>query len=185
MTLLIARLILAMLILPLAATIIVLWMAALAGMARGQPPTIAFVLMWVVTDTFIVIYWVLLWRGMVRWTPLRRKRTVGAVFTMLGASVLFAALMRVSFDAPGFVAAMIGGGIGPIVWVLLSVLIWRETPAERVERLARSGADSVCCPLCGYNMTGLTESRCPECGGRFTLDQLLAAQREQGCEDDT
>lgn len=25
-----------------------------------------------------------------------------------------------------------------------------------------------CCPLCGYNLTGLTEPRCPECGGRLT-----------------
>lgn len=25
------------------------------------------------------------------------------------------------------------------------------------------------CPRCGYNMTGLTTSRCPECGCPFTL----------------
>lgn len=28
------------------------------------------------------------------------------------------------------------------------------------------------CPACGYNMRGLTEARCPECGAEFTLDQL-------------
>ncbi len=29
-----------------------------------------------------------------------------------------------------------------------------------------------CCPQCGYNMRGLTEAKCPECGAVFTLDQL-------------
>lgn len=28
------------------------------------------------------------------------------------------------------------------------------------------------CPTCGYNLTGLTENRCPECGRQFELKQL-------------
>lgn len=76
---------------------------------------------------------------------------------------------------------LVGGGVVPIAWVLATVLIWRETPAERMERISAAGGDAVCCPICGYNMTGLHESRCPECGSKFTLDQLLAGQpaREQ------
>ncbi|MDB5303490.1 MAG: hypothetical protein JWM97_1039, partial [Phycisphaerales bacterium] len=34
----------------------------------------------------------------------------------------------------------------------------------------------VVCPTCGYNLTGLTATRCPECGSQFTLDELMAAQ---------
>ncbi len=30
------------------------------------------------------------------------------------------------------------------------------------------------CPACEYNMTGLYEARCPECGKLYTLDQLFA-----------
>jgi hypothetical protein len=34
----------------------------------------------------------------------------------------------------------------------------------------------VTCPKCGYSLVGLYEAHCPECGERFTLDRLLAAQ---------
>jgi len=30
------------------------------------------------------------------------------------------------------------------------------------------------CPTCGYNLTGLTESRCPECGEGFSRAELAA-----------
>jgi len=56
-----------------------------------------------------------------------------------------------------------------------TVIAWRETPRERADRLARLGA-AIVCPLCGYNLAGFREARCPECGGSFTLDQLAATQ---------
>lgn len=33
------------------------------------------------------------------------------------------------------------------------------------------------CPLCGYNLRGLSEARCPECGGVFAWRDLLDPQR--------
>ena len=38
------------------------------------------------------------------------------------------------------------------------------------------GRVNVNCPDCGYMMVGLSESRCPECGERFTLDELIRRQ---------
>ena len=64
----------------------------------------------------------------------------------------------------------------PIICVFTTVLIWRDTPVERLERFAAAGTDTVVCPICAYNLTGLHKCRCPECGSPFTLDQLLAAQ---------
>jgi len=31
----------------------------------------------------------------------------------------------------------------------------------------------VTCPLCGYNLRGLTEARCPECGSRFHWPDVI------------
>mgnify|MGYP003124101917 CR=1 FL=1 len=33
------------------------------------------------------------------------------------------------------------------------------------------------CPNCGYNLTGLTENRCPECGEGFDRERLIEVQR--------
>src|SRR3954468_19436061 len=35
----------------------------------------------------------------------------------------------------------------------------------------------VLCPLCGYNLRGLPEARCPECGGQFDWPDLLDPTR--------
>jgi hypothetical protein len=34
------------------------------------------------------------------------------------------------------------------------------------------------CPLCGYNLRGLSEARCPECGGKFDWPDLLDPTRK-------
>ena len=64
----------------------------------------------------------------------------------------------------------------PLLWIVGTIFYWRETPTERAQRLARAGADTLTCPNCGYNLTGLREARCTECGAGFTLNDLLAAQ---------
>ncbi|HPF38325.1 MAG TPA: hypothetical protein P5081_15895 [Phycisphaerae bacterium] len=37
--------------------------------------------------------------------------------------------------------------------------------------------DDIDCPLCGYNLRGLSEARCPECGGAFSWNDLLDPRR--------
>ena len=43
--------------------------------------------------------------------------------------------------------------------------------------LATADAADLTCPLCEYNLRGLAEERCPECGFAFTWDELRAADR--------
>jgi len=57
------------------------------------------------------------------------------------------------------------------------------TPNPTTPTPADDGPD-VCCPACGYSLRGVCSrespmGRCPECGGAFTLDQILARQRER------
>lgn len=40
-------------------------------------------------------------------------------------------------------------------------------------------ADEILCPLCQYNLRGLIEPRCPECGFRFTWFEVLAPSRRR------
>jgi len=107
---------------------------------------------------------------------------VGAVIVAtiagLGAGALLSSSVRDGFTT------FLGGILAIVLWLIATVLIWRETPAERAARLAASPASAVACPNCGYNLTGLTESRCPECGSKFTLNELLAAQSTAKSEID-
>jgi hypothetical protein len=48
-------------------------------------------------------------------------------------------------------------------------LIWRR---GYVRGWRASQVHDPCCPKCGYNLTGLTHCRCPECGFEFSLDKL-------------
>ncbi len=164
-----------MLLLPLTGAVLVLFVSVFAGRS-GPPATLEVVGMWATVYAFVGIYWVLLWRGLVRWTPQRRRKTYLTAPLALFAGALVGACLRYLLRLPLEVVVLVGGGVIPITWVLATVLVWRETPQERVQRLTASGTDFICCPVCGYNMTGLREARCPECGSRFTLDQLLTAQ---------
>lgn len=64
-----------------------------------------------------------------------------------------------------------------LLWLAWTCFAWRETAAERAERVQKQAGKAIFCPKCGYNMVGLLESRCPECGTAFTLDQLFIAQQ--------
>jgi len=180
MTATIARLILAMLILPVTAAIFVVGMAV--AVRRGGPPSPAGLLaLWTFVYSFIATYWILLWRSSVRWTNQRIMRTVLAGLGSVTVGLIVGTAAFTMFPGlPLPIAILFGGGPVPIIWVLATVLLWRETAAERVERLSGLlGAGAVVCPICGYNLSGLSEARCPECGASYTLDRLIAAQPQR------
>ncbi|MFQ5413699.1 MAG: hypothetical protein ACE5E6_04490 [Phycisphaerae bacterium] len=55
------------------------------------------------------------------------------------------------------------------VVVLAAALLWRDG-FKRGWRRARHAPPV--CPGCGYNLSGLTQCRCPECGRTYRLDEL-------------
>lgn len=179
MTRLVARLLLAMLIVPICGAIVVGFFA-IWFTSNSPPGVFSLLAMWTTVYAVVAAYWMLLWRRIVRWTPARVAATIAAAIAALLFSAAVAAALHSSFarqGAPPF-DILIAGGFAPIIWVVATILIWRESPAERAARLAHNTA-SVSCPVCGYNLTGLAEARCPECGGAFTLDQLFAAQESR------
>lgn len=70
----------------------------------------------------------------------------------------------------GTVLAGMAGSIGLILFAV------RSASAGDSSR-KRAQMTTVRCPSCRYAMNGLRECTCPECGRRFTIDELFAAQR--------
>ena len=176
MTRTVARLILAMLLLPVTGAVFLLLFLALIP-ASGPPAVARLLLMWSALYAFVGAYWVLLWRDMVTWNLRRVVATALATLLSLAGGIAVAlGCVAINRQVPPPIAVLIGGGTVPITWVLSTVLIWRETPAERLSRLTTHGMPAIACPLCGYSLAGLTEARCPECGGTFTLDQIVLAR---------
>jgi hypothetical protein len=130
----------------------------------------------IATCAYMVAYWILLWRGAVNWTQQRLRRTTAMTLVAALAGVIVGVAIAAVLPYDKELGACGGVLSGAIVWIILTILAWRETPRERAERLSRAGADALVCPTCGYNLTGLSESRCPECGAQFTLNELLAGQ---------
>lgn len=50
-----------------------------------------------------------------------------------------------------------------------------DTPVAAINW--QSVADEIHCPLCDYNLRGLNEPRCPECGSRYAWSDLFDAAR--------
>lgn len=177
MTHLVARLILAMLILPITGAVFVLLFVLVIVPSSGAPTPARVLTLWTVIYLFVGAYWTLLWSSLVRWTARRITSTVLAAPASLFVGVLMGTFVHSALGGvPTAMAILVGGGVVPMCWVVATVFIWRETSRERIERLTRANRNVIVCPHCGYNLTGLNEARCPECGSRFTLDKLLAAQ---------
>ena len=179
MTRTVARLILAMLLLPCTgAVFLILFLAIVIPGAQNGPPSVPrLLLMWFLLYAFVGAYWVMLWRDMVPWNPRRVMLTgLATAGSLAFGAVVALGAMAIHRQLPPPIAVLFGGGTVPITWVLSTVLLWRETAAERLGRLTAHGMPVLACPLCGYNLAGLTEARCPECGASFTLEQIVLAR---------
>ncbi len=169
-----SRLILSMAVIASAPLV---WVVAAIWLDRYASDSTAFLAADVVGAAYLFGTWTLVWAGHVDWTNHRRLMTVAAAGGSLIAGAVVYGFTRVVLDTYGAdeVGLILGGMACGAVWLALTAIAWRETAAERAARLRRMGVGAVACPTCGYNLTGLSEARCPECGSRFTIDQLVAA----------
>lgn len=182
MTNLLARILLAMVMFPL--TVLVFIMTILLLFSGGLPSAGGWWAAVFVSGGFASIYWLLLWHQVVRWTPRRIVNTVAASMACVLAGLLAGVVLHGSMGQwPEIEPCIIlGGCVAVVLWLAVTVLVWRETPRERAERIRLMSSGAVTCPHCGYNLTGLSQSRCPECGTTFTLDALFAGQRRESVE---
>lgn len=136
----------------------------------------------VATVLFFTAGWIGVWAGAVKWNASRSAWTGLAMVISLFIGALAGIAAALVFR-PGSVTEEIGCLVGTITWgvawLACSAIAWRESAAERAQRLRHMGIKTIACPNCGYNLTGLRETRCPECGAQFTVDQLLADVLEQ------
>jgi hypothetical protein len=77
-----------------------------------------------------------------------RNTTLAGLLALAGGSAFAAALWSVSHAMPPGIALLLGGGGVPIVWVLATVLLWRETrPSAWRGCPACLGKPTVVCPV--------------------------------------
>jgi len=55
----------------------------------------------------------------------------------------------------------------PIAFFIAAVVAWKSRSTHRSVEQSR-----IACSQCGYDMRGLSEPRCPECGRMYTLDEF-------------
>jgi hypothetical protein len=115
----------------------------------------------------LMIGWWAVWRTAVCWTPGRVGLTIfaaAAAAAATGALVLFDHLLF-GRNNPYVDLWDLGGYCGACVWFVATAFIWRGAATGFVPTLP--------CPKCGYDLRGLHEARCPECGTVYTLEELV------------
>ena len=122
----------------------------------------------------------LIWVGFLFpiWGSYSRKRhivrTVLTCLVIVIIAVCVSALFGVSMRSPEFfIAATLFLGAAALVAVITATI----HRASRGRAIAGTdGAVAIHCPACGYSMSGLDTTTCPECGLHTTLDALIRAQ---------
>ncbi|MBX3403956.1 MAG: hypothetical protein KF699_11155 [Phycisphaeraceae bacterium] len=175
----IARLLLSMLLMPFLAVLYIIGMVAIRewlGVWSAAP----FALAGITCALAATSAWWLIWRGAVQWTTQRGRRTTLATVLWVVAGLAIGVVIEMAWTSGEGFGSFVGASAGILGWMMTTVFIWRETAAERAARLAALGIGAVACPACGYNLTGLKTTTCPECGGSFSIQELAASARGAG-----
>ena len=172
MSRLLSRVLLAILMFPLAGIVYLVTFVILEDAGNGGREYL--VMAGGVTWMFVAAYWFGLWHAGVQWTPKRIRETI---VSAIGAVFVAIVLGRLLYYSDRDFGAFVGSVLAPLLWLVATVFVWRDEHTSLP--VTAVNAASVVCPACSYSMTGLTEARCPECGRRFTLDELYAGQPQQ------
>jgi len=128
----------------------------------------------IITGAALITAWIAIWRKTVQWTVVRRILTALAVLWSAGAATLISLIVIALLNPrDAGMAIALAGAVWVPMWLVSTALIWRETGFERALRIDPRAAGMLACPNCGYDLRGLSEARCPECGRRYTLDQIV------------
>lgn len=119
------------------------------------------------SSVLAIAVWMLIWRRVVIWTRTVLLRTAGLAFVLFGLPI--GGQFSFLHDDQGFVLVvlLVAPVVGWGVWMIATVTIWPITFS--VDAL---GEWTPRCLRCGYLLTGLRSTRCPECGDEPTLDAL-------------
>ena len=131
----------------------------------------------------VFIFSGIIFLGALYWLWSRPMRNRGIVF----ASVITVGLWLAIIPIGIFIDEAVRGGdeellLGALVTMGFAgtfsiwLFTWRHYTRGRDAIHREDGKLDIICPSCGYRMVGLQESRCPECGKVYTLDELLAQQ---------
>lgn len=119
-----------------------------------------------------VLHWI--WRGAGRGRfplgPILATLAI-AIATSVGV-VLIDEAVRSSEEILMAAAILLAVGIVFLIWL---PCIQRELGRRSI--LTDQARLNIACPACSYSMIGLRESRCPECGTNYTIDELVLAQQ--------
>ena len=124
--------------------------------------------------TAAVAAWLLIWRRAVVWN--RRAVVVTTVGTLLLLALPITATLWQSGNSEPLTVLM---GAAPVIgwglWMAGTIWLWPFRPDPIADP-----DFSPKCPSCGYLLTGLRATRCPECGHEPTLDELWSTMAGDG-----
>jgi hypothetical protein len=123
---------------------------------------------------FLIVATTWLWTPKGRWRQVIKPilYTVGIIFTTTILCVVSISNRFGDDEILVFGLIMLGAASIILVWIPPIYRLARGRPAHN----QGDGLLNVHCPTCNYRMVGLHESRCPECGTSYTLDELLSKQ---------
>lgn len=154
-----------------AAALVVIWAVQQAGGNRRGDGTIAAALGGAGLAWCLAQMWV--------WHSYRRFRMLlNGIFSVIAIWVVvvpICVMIESAFQRNE--ELLIAGCIlcGVAATLLRMAVLWhRKSRGKALTDI--EGRINLNCPNCGYVMLGLSESRCPECGARFTLDELVRRQ---------